>query len=85
MNPSNPSSQFAFSKGGLMPQEEKLEVGRKRKHLSIGIPKETIKDENRVPLTPLAGQLLVDNGHEVIIETPRQIGMTGSIKDELKP
>ncbi|MBI4649524.1 MAG: alanine dehydrogenase [Bacteroidia bacterium] len=52
----------------LLPQEEKLEIGKQRKEFSIGIPKETDKDENRIALTPLAVDLLSNNGHSVMLE-----------------
>lgn len=54
---------------GFMPQEETLELTRKRSSLQIGIPKETSMQEKRIPLVPDAVALLVNNGHEVIIET----------------
>jgi alanine dehydrogenase len=61
---------FSISKSiGLMPQEERLELGRKKSSLFIGIPKETSFQENRIPLVPDAVALLVNNGHEVVIET----------------
>ncbi len=52
----------------LMPQEAMQEVGRKRKNLFIGIPKELSFQEHRVPLTPSAVAVLVGRGHEVVIE-----------------
>ena len=56
-------------KGGLMPQEEMLEVSRKKGSLYIGVPKETYFQENRICLVPEAVALLVSNGHLVVIET----------------
>ncbi|HYG52357.1 MAG TPA: alanine dehydrogenase [Flavobacteriales bacterium] len=53
----------------LMPQEEMLEVGKKKKRLYIGIPRETSFQETRVALVPDAVALLVSNGHEVVVET----------------
>lgn len=53
----------------LMPQEEMLEVGRKKGKLYIGIPKEISFQENRVALVPDAVALLVNNGHRVVVET----------------
>jgi alanine dehydrogenase len=53
----------------MIPQEEMLEVGRKKQSLYIGIPKETEFQEQRVALVPEAVGLLVSNGHRVIIET----------------
>ena len=56
-------------KGGLLPQEEMLEVARKKGHLYIGIPREISFQENRVALVPDAVALLVNNGHRVVVET----------------
>jgi len=56
-----------FSHFGF-PQEEMLEVAKKRKKLVIGIPREDQKYENRVPLTPEAVEILVNKEHEIIIE-----------------
>lgn len=61
---------YSFAKAaGLMPQEEMLEIARKKSSLYIGIPKETSFQENRVPLVPDAVGLLVANGHDVVVET----------------
>ncbi|PTM04117.1 MAG: alanine dehydrogenase [Bacteroidetes bacterium] len=60
---------LSFSSAELMPQEEVLEVQRSKQQLQIAIPKETCLQEKRVALTPDAVQLLVDNGHELIVET----------------
>lgn len=57
-----------YSKEGLMPMEETLEVARKKQELKIGVPKETFQDEGRIGLTPLGVELLINNGHQVIIE-----------------
>ncbi len=54
---------------GLLPQEEMLEIGRKQKKLIIGIPKEDHQVEKRIPLTPEAVEVLIDNGHDVLIES----------------
>jgi alanine dehydrogenase len=53
----------------LMPQEEMLEIGRHATSLQIGIPKETSFQEKRVSLVPAAIAVLVNNGHEVLVET----------------
>jgi alanine dehydrogenase len=60
---------FNLQKEGLMPQEEMLEVVRRQYQLVIGIPKESDKYESRVPITPEAVELLVKNGHRVLIES----------------
>lgn len=53
----------------LMPQEALMAVKNRKNNLRIGIPKETSFQENRIALTPLSVGLLVNNGHEVIIES----------------
>jgi alanine dehydrogenase len=55
--------------GGILPQEEMLAIGKKHKKLTIGIPREKQSFEQRVSLTPEAVEVLVDNGHEVILES----------------
>lgn len=51
-----------------MPQEELLEKASGRAKMKIGIPREFRDDEKRIPLTPEAVKILVDNGHEFFIE-----------------
>lgn len=58
-----------FSKSQLMPQEEKLDVRRKRGQLFIGIPKEDFKIEKRICLTPESVNMLVKAGHKILIES----------------
>ena len=53
----------------LSPQEEMLEIGRKKQSLFIGIPKETEFQEQRVALVPESVGFLVSNGHRVLIES----------------
>ncbi|MDY0253603.1 MAG: alanine dehydrogenase [Tenuifilaceae bacterium] len=62
------SKEFSFVRG-LLPQEEMLEVSRQSKKLVIGIPKDSDETESRIPLTPEAVELLVNWGHEIIIES----------------
>src|ERR1035437_1900554 len=59
----------SLTQTALMPQEEMLEIGRKKSKLFIGIPKEISFQENRVALVPDAVALLVNNGHRVLVET----------------
>jgi alanine dehydrogenase len=59
----------SLAKGALLPQEEMLEVRRKKGRLYIGIPRELSFQENRVALVPDAVALLVNEGHEVVVET----------------
>jgi alanine dehydrogenase len=53
----------------MLPKEALLDMEPRLSSLSIGIPKETSFQENRIALTPLSVALLVQNGHEVIIES----------------
>ncbi|MFY7811795.1 MAG: alanine dehydrogenase, partial [Flavobacterium sp.] len=57
-----------FSAQQLIPQEEKLEIARKKSDLLIGIPKETSYQERRICLTPDAVYNIVNQGHKIIIE-----------------
>jgi alanine dehydrogenase len=67
----NPKSGFESlaQESQHYPQEALIEIKRPKKSLSIGIPKELMMQEKRVPLTPNSVKLLVDNGHEVKIES----------------
>lgn len=56
-------------KAGLQPQEALLEEKKHDHHLVIGVPREITYQENRIPLTPTAVHLLVNNGHDVVIES----------------
>jgi len=51
-----------------LPQEEMLEIQPKAKRLFLGIPKEDSFQEKRVALTPEAVSVLVNRGHEVVVE-----------------
>src|SRR5262245_11807170 len=53
----------------LQPKESLLEVKKQQRHLYIGIPKETSFQENRIPLIPASVALLVNYGHEIVMET----------------
>ena len=53
----------------LYPQEVLLKIKKSKKSLFIGIPKEVMMQEKRVPLTPNSVKLIVDNSHEVWIES----------------
>ena len=66
---------------GFMPQEEMLEIAKKKSSLQIGIPKEISLQEKRIPLVPDAVAVLVNNGHEVIIESGAGEGASFSDRD----
>ncbi len=69
-----------FSAKQLLPQEEKLEVGKHKSELFIGIPKETSYQERRICLTPDAVSSLVSHGHRVMIES--DAGKNASFSDK---
>ena len=64
----------------LYPQEKLAAVAKSSKSLRIGIPTEVSMQENRVALSPGAVQLLVANGHEVVIET--KAGISSKFTDQ---
>lgn len=69
-----------FSAKQLLPQEEKLEIGKHKSDLFIGIPKETSYQERRICLTPDAVSSLVSHGHRVMIES--DAGKNASFSDK---
>jgi len=62
------SIRTPFTHSELLPQEEMLEIERKKGQLFIGIPKERSYQEKRICLTPDAVADLTANGHRVLIE-----------------
>lgn len=58
-----------ISQTHLLPREEMLETGKRKKRITIGIPKDSSPHENRIPLTPQGVELLTENGHTVLFET----------------
>ena len=52
----------------LMPQEEMLEVSRRKSQLTIGVPKEITLEEKRVALVPDGVTLLSSQGNQVLVE-----------------
>lgn len=58
----------------LYPQEQVLEVKKSRNSFFVGLPCEVSLQENRISLTPDAVALLVNNGHEVWVETKAGVG-----------
>lgn len=74
-------SEYTFGRTGFLPQEEMLEIGKKKKKLVIGLPKENRKYESRIALTPEAVEILVNNGHEIVIEKGAGAGANYSDTD----
>lgn len=63
-----------LAKAGIAHQEQMLEVKKKKNSFFIGLPKEISLQENRITLTPDAVALLINNGHEIWIETKAGVG-----------
>ncbi len=74
------SKNFPLGHEFYQPKEGMLELERRRKQLVIGIPKEEYRGENRVCLTPQSVELLVNNGHEVVLE--RGAGLASNYTDK---
>ena len=66
MAKSKPIVSTSFSYETL---EETLDIKLQEAKLFIGLPKENALQENRVALIPDAVGVLVNNGHEVVVET----------------
>ena len=58
-----------FTHEDLIPQPECLEIPKRKERFSIGIPKESNTQEKRISLTPDAVEVLVNNGHQITIES----------------
>ena len=78
MATSKPLISTSFSYETL---EETLDIKSKNAQLHIGLPKETAFQENRVPLIPDAVNVLVNNGHEEVVETTAGEGSKYTDKD----
>ncbi len=63
------NAKFPLYSTILLPKEEMLEVKKSGKKLTIGIPKEKSRFENRIALTPQGVELLVESGHTVFFES----------------
>ncbi len=68
MNPTSDLLKQLAREVAMVPQEQMMGVGRRKKSLFIGIPKEVSFQEHRVPLDPSSIAVLVGRGHEVVIE-----------------
>jgi alanine dehydrogenase len=71
----------ALAKSSLVPQEQMLEVRKRRHTFFLGLPREVSLQENRISLTPDAVALLVNNGHDVWVETKAGLGSKFADKD----
>lgn len=62
-------NELAKEAFAMQPLEQAAPLKKNNTGLFIGIPKETTQQENRVPLSPSAVEFLVNNGHEIVIES----------------
>lgn len=63
-----------LARASLSPQEQLLEVKKGNQSFFLGLPREISLQENRISLTPDGVALLVNNGHEVWVETKAGVG-----------
>lgn len=73
------SMNFPQGKECLIPQEEMLMLGRKKKKLVIGMPNEIYRQENRLCLSPQAVAYVTESGHDVFVE--RGAGRSANYSD----
>ncbi|MDP5139056.1 MAG: alanine dehydrogenase, partial [Spirosomaceae bacterium] len=57
-----------LAQSALYPKESPAKIKNSSKRIVIGLPKEISLLEKRIGLTPDAVALLVNNGHEIIVE-----------------
>lgn len=69
------------SSGSLETLESPLKVKTSKQDLVLGIPKERAYHERRVALTPRSVKLLVNRGHQIIVESGAGKGSFYSDKD----
>lgn len=75
MSRSGSVSPFFQLGKGFLPQEEKLAIEHKQRSVTIGLPKESRPGEKRLSLTPEAAEILVANGHRVLLEKDAGAGV----------
>lgn len=69
MSEHSKSGMMHFEEQQLLPAEEKLEIRKKLQKINIGLPANFKNDEQCIPLTPQAVEMLVNSGHEVLVES----------------
>jgi alanine dehydrogenase len=75
---STPKQTFSFAsfftEGQYITEESPLKIDHSDRSLTIGVPKEHILSEHRIPLVPSSVRSLSGYGHTVIIETGAGLG-----------
>jgi alanine dehydrogenase len=64
----------------LLPEEKLLKVEQNKREITIGIPKEQNKTENRIALVPQSVELFTNYGYKVLIE--RGAGQRANFSDK---
>ena len=70
------SEYLSWSETAWATQEERLAVETKGAKLVIGVPKERDMEENRILLN-LAAKCIVQNGHNILVETGAGLTLGG--------
>lgn len=65
--------------GQLLPAEERLDIKKNSKSLTIGVPSEISYQESRVSLAPESVAMIVANGHNVVVQ--RNAGLQAHFED----
>ena len=69
-----------LTKTSLSPQEAPLKIKSGNQSLTIGVPKERSLQENRVSLKPESVAVMVNRGHEIVVESGA--GKTAKFSDQ---
>lgn len=64
----NSNQAYLDEQGNPMVLEELLEVQHSKRSISIGVPKESMENEQRVSLTPETVEILVKSGIDVVVQ-----------------
>jgi alanine dehydrogenase len=73
-------NELAREAFAMHPLEMAAPLKKSNCSLFIGIPKEITSQENRVPLSPSSIEFLVQNGHEIVIES--KAGAAANFSDD---
>jgi alanine dehydrogenase len=71
----------SLTEGQFSTQEELAEMHLRSERLFIGIPKESILQENRIALVPVAVHVLVSRGYRILIESGTGVKSNFSDRD----
>ncbi len=59
---------------GIAPQPKEAQVLTQSARLVVGIPKENMAQEKRIPLTPDSVKVLVEDGHRILVQAGAGLG-----------